>query len=43
MYSFGVVLFEVLCVRPAMLPMAENEQEVEQDKVNLADWALCCY
>lgn len=26
-----------------MLPMAENEQEVEHDKVNLADWALCCY
>ncbi|KDO37518.1 hypothetical protein CISIN_1g041845mg, partial [Citrus sinensis] len=26
-YSFGV-----LCARPAMLPMAENEQEVEHDK-----------
>lgn len=26
-----------------MLPMAENEQEVEHDRVNLADWALCCY
>lgn len=43
MYSFGVVQFEVLCARPAMLPMAENEQEVEHDRVNLADWALCCY
>ncbi|WVZ14028.1 hypothetical protein V8G54_011594 [Vigna mungo] len=33
-YSFGVVLFEVLCARPAVDPQLDREQ------VNLAEWAL---
>ncbi|KAG9154566.1 hypothetical protein Leryth_027602 [Lithospermum erythrorhizon] len=33
-YSFGVLLFEVLCARPAINPLLEREQ------VNLAEWAL---
>ncbi|PON96988.1 Mitogen-activated protein kinase kinase kinase [Trema orientale] len=33
-YSFGVVLFEVLCARPAVDPLLAREQ------VNLAEWAL---
>ncbi|KAK0602656.1 hypothetical protein LWI29_035737 [Acer saccharum] len=33
-YSFGVVLFEVLCARPALNPSLPKEQ------VSLADWAL---
>ncbi|XP_022776706.1 receptor-like protein kinase FERONIA [Durio zibethinus] len=40
-YSFGVVLFEVLFARPAVLPVAENEEE--HYKVNLAEWAVNCY
>ncbi|XP_044482128.1 receptor-like protein kinase ANXUR1 [Mangifera indica] len=35
-YSFGVVLFEVLCARPALNPNLPKEQ------VSLADWALQC-
>ncbi|XP_065859661.1 receptor-like protein kinase ANXUR2 [Euphorbia lathyris] len=35
-YSFGVVLFEVLCARPALNPNLAKEQ------VSLADWALHC-
>ncbi|KAG6700635.1 hypothetical protein I3842_08G121900 [Carya illinoinensis] len=35
-YSFGVVLFEVLCARPALNPSLPREQ------VSLADWALHC-
>ena len=34
MYSFGVVLFEVLCARPAVDPLLAREQ------VNLAEWAM---
>ncbi|KAL5768223.1 hypothetical protein ACOSQ2_015006 [Xanthoceras sorbifolium] len=33
-YSFGVVLFEVLCARPALNP------SLPKDQVSLADWAL---
>ncbi|PSS34297.1 Receptor-like protein kinase precursor [Actinidia chinensis var. chinensis] len=33
-YSFGVVLFEVLCARPAVDPLLTREQ------VNLAEWAI---
>lgn len=33
-YSFGVVLFEVLCARPAVDPLLTREQ------VNLAEWAM---
>ncbi|CAL5407856.1 unnamed protein product [Camellia sinensis] len=33
-YSFGVVLFEVLCARPAVDPLLASEL------VNLAEWAL---
>ncbi|OWM82052.1 receptor-like protein kinase ANXUR1 [Punica granatum] len=35
-YSFGVVLFEVLCARPALNPNLPKEQ------VSLADWAQHC-
>ncbi|XP_059297974.1 receptor-like protein kinase ANXUR1 [Lycium ferocissimum] len=35
-YSYGVVLFEVLCARPALNPNLPKEQ------VSLADWALVC-
>lgn len=35
-YSFGVVLFEVLSARPALNPSLPKEQ------VSLADWALHC-
>ncbi|KAE8699180.1 putative Malectin/receptor protein kinase family protein [Hibiscus syriacus] len=41
-YSFGVVLFEVLCARPAILQGTEHLEE-EQEKINLAEWALHCY
>lgn len=34
MYSFGVVLFEVLCARPVINPT------LPRDQINLADWAL---
>lgn len=33
-YSFGVVLLEVLCARPAVDPLLKREQ------VNLAEWAI---
>lgn len=33
-YSFGVVLIEVLCARPVICPILPREQ------VNLADWAM---
>ncbi|KNA20919.1 hypothetical protein SOVF_047850 [Spinacia oleracea] len=36
-YAFGVVLFEVLCARPALDPSLPKKQ------VNLADWAMACY
>nr|KJB80426.1 hypothetical protein B456_013G096500 [Gossypium raimondii] len=39
-YSFGVVLFEVLCARPAVNP---EPNEDDQTKVSLARWALHCY
>ncbi|XP_061361827.1 receptor-like protein kinase FERONIA [Gastrolobium bilobum] len=39
-FSFGVVLFEVLCGRPAVNPIAVEE---ESEKVGLAQWALHCY
>ncbi|CAN4113611.1 unnamed protein product [Withania somnifera] len=35
-YSYGVVLFEVLCARPALNP------NLPKEKVSLADWALAC-
>ncbi|XP_052300128.1 probable receptor-like protein kinase At2g23200 isoform X2 [Citrus sinensis] len=35
-FSFGVVLFEVLCARPAINASLPREQ------VNLADWAMLC-
>ncbi|XP_019241430.1 PREDICTED: receptor-like protein kinase FERONIA [Nicotiana attenuata] len=36
-YSFGVVLFEVLCARPAMIP------NLPKGQVNLAEWACRCW
>ncbi|PIN27184.1 Serine/threonine protein kinase [Handroanthus impetiginosus] len=36
-YSFGVVLFEVLCARPAVIPSLPREQ------VSLAEWGKFCY
>ncbi|KAK4417574.1 Receptor-like protein kinase FERONIA [Sesamum alatum] len=36
-YSFAVVLLEVLCARPAIIPSLPKEQ------VNLAEWAKFCY
>ncbi|PIN26783.1 Serine/threonine protein kinase [Handroanthus impetiginosus] len=36
-YSFGVVLFEVLCARPAVIPSFPREQ------VSLAEWGKFCY
>ncbi|KAG6498034.1 receptor-like protein kinase FERONIA [Zingiber officinale] len=35
-FSFGVVLFEVLCARPAL------NRALPEEQVNLADWALHC-
>ncbi|XP_057499538.1 receptor-like protein kinase FERONIA [Actinidia eriantha] len=35
-YSYGVVLFEILCARPALNPALPKEQ------VNLAEWASHC-
>ncbi|CAL5390031.1 unnamed protein product [Camellia sinensis] len=35
-YSYGVVLFEILCARPALNPTLPKEQ------VSLAEWALHC-
>ena len=37
MYSFGVVLFEVLCARAVIVPWVPDEQ------VNLAEWGKTCY
>ncbi|XP_028078645.1 receptor-like protein kinase FERONIA [Camellia sinensis] len=42
-YSFGVVLMEVLCARPAVLPMVMEEEEDRQEQANLAEWALHCH
>jgi len=39
-YSYGVVLFEVLCGRAAVNPVAVEE---ESEKVGLATWAMQCY
>ncbi|XP_051130980.1 receptor-like protein kinase FERONIA [Andrographis paniculata] len=36
-YSYGVVLFEILCARPALNPTLAKEQ------VSLAEWAQHCY
>ncbi|XP_074324849.1 receptor-like protein kinase FERONIA [Apium graveolens] len=36
-FSFGVVLFEVLCARPVIM------QQVPKEQVNLAEWARNCY
>ncbi|XP_011099030.1 receptor-like protein kinase FERONIA [Sesamum indicum] len=36
-YSFAIVLLEVLCARPAIIPSLPKEQ------VNLAEWAKFCY
>lgn len=36
-YSYGVVLFEILCARPALNPTLPKEQ------VSLAEWAQHCY
>ncbi|KAI3474306.1 hypothetical protein Pfo_029094 [Paulownia fortunei] len=36
-YSYGVVLFEILCARPALNPTLPKEQ------VSLAEWALHCH
>ncbi|CAA3029534.1 Serine threonine kinase [Olea europaea subsp. europaea] len=36
-YSFGVVLLEVLCARPPIIPNIQTMQ------VNLAEWAKLCY
>ncbi|KAI9075111.1 hypothetical protein K1719_042923 [Acacia pycnantha] len=36
-YSLGVVLFEILCARPALIRTAEKKQ------VSLADWGKHCY
>jgi hypothetical protein len=35
-YSFGVVLFEILCARPVIDP------ELPEEQVGLRDWALSC-
>ncbi|XP_015078107.1 receptor-like protein kinase ANXUR1 [Solanum pennellii] len=35
-YSYGVVLFEVLCARPAL------NSNLPKEQVSLADWALAC-
>ncbi|KAK4367255.1 hypothetical protein RND71_015135 [Anisodus tanguticus] len=35
-YSYGVVLFEVLCARPAL------NLNLPKEQVSLADWALAC-
>ncbi|THG17400.1 hypothetical protein TEA_011905 [Camellia sinensis var. sinensis] len=42
-YSFGVVLMEVLCARPAVLPMVMEEEEDKLEQANLAEWALHCH
>ncbi|KAL3839935.1 hypothetical protein ACJIZ3_024526 [Penstemon smallii] len=36
-YSYGVVLFEIICARPALNPTLPKEQ------VSLAEWAQHCY
>ncbi|XP_073148172.1 receptor-like protein kinase FERONIA [Henckelia pumila] len=36
-YSYGVVLFEILCARPVLNPTLPKEQ------VSLAEWALHCH
>lgn len=36
-YSYGVVLFEIICARPALNPALPKEQ------VSLAEWAQHCY
>ncbi|KAK1421972.1 hypothetical protein QVD17_24777 [Tagetes erecta] len=36
-YSFGVVIFEVLCARPAVV------QWVRDEEVSLAEWGKTCY
>ncbi|KAL7251175.1 hypothetical protein ACSBR1_013078 [Camellia fascicularis] len=42
-YSFGVVLMEVLCARPAILPMVAEEEEEKLEQISLAEWALHCH
>ncbi|KAJ8574353.1 hypothetical protein K7X08_026158 [Anisodus acutangulus] len=39
-YSFGVVLFEVFCARPAVLPMVAGREDEIMKQANLAQWAL---
>ncbi|XP_028778178.1 receptor-like protein kinase FERONIA [Neltuma alba] len=39
-YSFGVVLFEVFCGRPAVNPMAVEE---DGEKIGLVEWAWQCH
>ncbi|KAK4260994.1 hypothetical protein QN277_004050 [Acacia crassicarpa] len=39
-YSFGVVLFEVFCGRPAVNPMAVEE---DGEKIGLTEWAWQCH
>ncbi|XP_028778175.1 receptor-like protein kinase FERONIA [Neltuma alba] len=39
-YSFGVVLFEVFCGRPAVNPLAVEE---DGEKIGLVEWAWQCH
>lgn len=38
-YSFGVMLLEIICCRKSVLPMDSREEE----KAIITDWAYDCY